>query len=121
MPPRTWPRFAALGMAFGAALPLVAQDRAKDAADLPEGAGKAIAVAACLQCHAVKVLATQRKNRAAWETTVYDMVGKGAQLLPDEIEPLVTYLAAHFGPEPPAAKRKPTPPAAPESKNKLSR
>jgi hypothetical protein len=75
--------------------------------ELPEGEGKAIAVASCLQCHAVKTLANQRKDRANWEATVYDMVGKGAQLVPDEIDPLVSYLAAHFGPEAPRA----TPPA----------
>jgi mono/diheme cytochrome c family protein len=114
---RTWPRVAALCVAFGAALPLPAQERAKEpSADLPEGAGKAIAVAACVQCHGVKMLASQRKDRAAWESTVYDMVGKGAQLLPEEIDPLVTYLAAHFGPEP-SAKPKPAEPTAPESKS----
>lgn len=104
MRPRTWLRVASLGVAFGVAVRLPAGERPKSSAlDLPEGEGKAIALAACLQCHGAKTLTHQRKDRAAWEATVYDMVGKGAPLLPDEIDPLVTYLAAYFGPETPRA------------------
>jgi hypothetical protein len=100
MRPRTWLRAAALGVACGIAARVPASEPpSSPSTELPEGEGKAIAVASCLQCHAAKTLAHQRKDRAAWEATVYDMVGKGAQLLPDEIDPLVAYLAAHFSPE----------------------
>jgi mono/diheme cytochrome c family protein len=56
---------------------------------------------ACVQCHALRPVTLQRKTADQWRDTVYGMIGRGAQVKPDEIEPITSYLAAAFGPETP--------------------
>lgn len=60
---------------------------------------------ACAPCHAniLRVLQIHRKSAAEWRDTVYSMIGRGAQILPDEVEPLTAYLTATAGPRPPAS------------------
>jgi len=53
--------------------------------------------AACVQCHDLRPIAAQRKERAAWRRTVNEMIWRGAPLLPGEAAILVDYLAAEFG------------------------
>lgn len=54
---------------------------------------------ACVQCHALRPVTLQRKTADQWRDTVYGMIGRGAQVKPDEIEPITGYLAATFGPQ----------------------
>ena len=60
---------------------------------------------ACAPCHSniLRVLQIHRKSAADWRDTVYSMIGRGAQILPDEVEPLTAYLTATAGPRPPSA------------------
>ena len=60
---------------------------------------------ACTGCHAniLRVVQIHRKPAAEWRDTVYSMIGRGAQILPDEIEPLTAFLAATAGPDRPRA------------------
>ena len=62
----------------------------------------------CTGCHRniLGVVGFQRKSREQWRDTVYSMIGRGAQILPDEIEPIASYLVANFGPNsaPPASR-----------------
>jgi mono/diheme cytochrome c family protein len=91
-----------LGGVLGLVLPFsifsqqVKNDRG---AALPAGEGKALVVSACLQCHGAKEIASQRMDAAGWGRNVHDMVSKGAQLFPDEIDGVVNYLAKNFGPK----------------------
>ena len=55
----------------------------------------------CTGCHNLKSTVHERKNRAGWNKTVADMVQRGAQLFPEEIEPITAYLAKSFGPDVP--------------------
>lgn len=66
---------------------------------LPEGEGKELILGTCTQCHNLAPVVLQRKSAAGWEHTVRDMVSRGAQIHAREIEPIVSYLAQHFGPE----------------------
>jgi cytochrome c5 len=60
---------------------------------------------ACAPCHGniLRVLQIHRKSAAEWRDTVYSMIGRGAQILPDEVEPLTAYLTATAGPRPSSA------------------
>jgi hypothetical protein len=58
---------------------------------------------ACAPCHAniLRVTQIHRKSADQWRETVFSMIGRGAQILPDEIEPLTAFLAATAGPNQP--------------------
>jgi len=53
---------------------------------------------ACVQCHGMGRTQIQRKTADRWRDTVYSMISRGAPVMPDEIEPLIDYLAATYGP-----------------------
>lgn len=65
---------------------------------LPDGEGKDLVLGACVQCHALTEVTMQRKTPEKWQTTIRDMVSRGAQVKPDEIEIISSYLAQHFKP-----------------------
>ena len=60
--------------------------------------GKVAVGQACMACHSMNQLGFHRKTADQWRDTVYSMIGRGAQVFPDEIEPLTAYLAQAFGP-----------------------
>ncbi len=43
------------------------------------------------------MLEIRNRSEDEWRDTIYSMIGRGAQVLPDEIEPLVAYLVASAG------------------------
>jgi cytochrome c553 len=76
------------------------------AQSLPPGEGQAVVLAACVQCHDLRAVVSQRKDASAWRRTLNEMIWRGAPLLPGEVEVLTGYLASAFGPQagpPPAA------------------
>ena len=66
--------------------------------DLPPGPGAAIVGVACAQCHSVRVVTQLRQGRRAWRDEVYYNILRGAQVSPDDIDTVVTYLETNFGP-----------------------
>jgi hypothetical protein len=52
---------------------------------------------ACGGCHGLDVVTGQQLSRSAWATTVDQMVGKGADLDPDQAAQVTDYLARHYG------------------------
>ena len=68
------------------------------ASPLPEGEGRDIVATACSQCHGLNAFTGLRENAQAWRWQVYDMILRGAQIGPDEMETVVKYLTTHFGP-----------------------
>lgn len=70
---------------------------AVNAADLPEGPGRASVAEVCGACHPLGQALGKRQSRAEWAATVEQMVGRGAPLAPDEFDPVVDYLTAWFG------------------------
>jgi cytochrome c5 len=89
-----WPAASVLliltpGFLFGQAAP-----------QLPAGDGRDLVATACTQCHALRPIVMKRDGAGGWRATVEEMVIRGAQLLPEEAESVVRYLAANFGPGP---------------------
>jgi mono/diheme cytochrome c family protein len=70
----------------------------KEDAGLPEGAGRALMLQACVQCHDFKSVVSQRKTAEAWRRTINEMIWRGAPLMADEAAVLADYLSAAFGP-----------------------
>ena len=68
---------------------------------LPAGDGRQTLLDSCASCHNLKVVVDARKSRAGWSKAINDMVQRGAQLFPEEIEPLTAYLFKFYGPDVP--------------------
>lgn len=58
--------------------------------------GKALMEARCTQCHTLDRVIAAKKDAAAWQNNVDRMIGKGAELSPEEAKVLVDYLAATY-------------------------
>lgn len=65
---------------------------------LSNTAAHALIVDNCLSCHAEEMIAQQRLTPAQWGNVVKKMHGWGAPVEPENIDPLVAYLAATYGP-----------------------
>lgn len=66
---------------------------------LPAGDGKELVVELCSRaCHNLQKVVSSRKTDKEWERSVYDMVARGAQIFPEEVEAIVKYLAKSFPP-----------------------
>jgi cytochrome c5 len=72
--------------------------RAQNANPLPPGDGRDIVAVACSQCHYLGTIAKIRDGAAGWRIYVNNMVLRGAQLTPPEIDKVVDYLALNLGP-----------------------
>ena len=55
--------------------------------------GQVLMNEACVQCHDVRIIVSQRKTAAAWRRTINEMIWKGAPLMADEVPILAEYLA----------------------------
>ncbi len=64
---------------------------------MPAGDGSALVSGVCSGCHSVDMVLVQSKSRREWESTVQDMVSRGAQISSEERGAIVSYLAEHYG------------------------
>ena len=64
---------------------------------LPPAENRDLVLNSCGGCHNLKVVVQARKTPAEWTKCVNDMIQRGAQLFPEEIEPLTTYFSKNFG------------------------
>ena len=74
---------------------LQAQDKT---AQLPDGDGKEPTQRLCGTCHAAEVVVGKHETKERWGQIVADMVNKGATGSDEELNQVIEYLAAHFGP-----------------------
>jgi cytochrome c5 len=91
-------RVLALALAFAfiaAASPSRAQQNANP---LPQGEGRELVAVACSQCHYLGTIAKIRNGTTGWRIFVNNMVLRGAQLNPSEVDKVVDYLARNLGP-----------------------
>jgi mono/diheme cytochrome c family protein len=77
---------------------LAQEGRAPAANPLPAGQGRDIVAVACSQCHGLNAFTWLRQGEQAWRHQVYDMILRGSQIGPSEIDTVVTYLTTNFGP-----------------------
>ena len=67
----------------------------------------------CTQCHTTAAIEVTRDGRHGWENTVHKMVSAGAQVNAEEMEVVIDYLAARFGPGAGPMKTGVLPPGSP--------
>ena len=72
--------------------------RAQNAPALPAGEGRDIVAVACTQCHTLTPLVGMRDGPVGWKRHVYNMVIRGAQLSPRDVDTVLQYLNTNFGP-----------------------
>ena len=65
-------------------------------AQLPDGPGKEAVVKVCGGCHDPSTAAAVRLTRDGWQSTINDMVARGARGTDEELTAVFDYLAAHF-------------------------
>ena len=70
----------------------------QNANPLPPGDGREIVAVACSQCHYLGTIAKIRDGAVGWRTYVSNMVLRGAQLTPAEVDKVVNYLSTNLGP-----------------------
>lgn len=98
-------------LALGASsLPLRAQAPPNP---LPPGDGADIIAVTCSQCHGLNAITQLRMDGKAWRHQIYDMIERGAQVRPDQVDTMVNYLQTHFGPGVPFPGPPPAPVALP--------
>jgi len=69
------------------------------AQDLPEGDGKAITKRMCSSCHPLTTVTGKKASKDQWGIIVDRMVVLGAKGTDEEVEIVIDYLAANFGPK----------------------
>src|SRR5262245_21350541 len=64
--------------------------------------GRQVVAQVCATCHTtiVRMIQVHKHTKEQWKDTVYFMISRGAQIMPDEIEPVTAYLAATAGSNP---------------------
>jgi cytochrome c5 len=64
--------------------------------------GRQVVTQVCAACHTtiVRMIQVHKQTAEQWKDTVYFMISRGAQIMPDEIEPVTAYLAAASGTNP---------------------
>jgi len=91
-------RFILAAASILAGITLNSSAEAQQANPFPPGAGRDLIAVACTQCHRAGPIIQLRMGEPGWRRQVYNMVLRGAQIGPDEIDDVVKYLATNFGP-----------------------
>ncbi len=65
-------------------------------AQLPDGPGRDAVVKVCGFCHDSITAASVRLTRDGWQSTINDMVARGAKGTDEELTQILDYLATHF-------------------------
>src|SRR5436309_2682750 len=68
--------------------------------------GRQVVAQACTTCHTtiVRMVQVHKQTGAQWKDTVYFMISRGAQIMPDEIEAVTAFLAETSGRGRPGAR-----------------
>lgn len=61
--------------------------------------GRQVVAQVCTTCHTTlgRMIQVHKQTAEQWRDTVYFMISRGAQVMPDEIEPVTAFLAATAG------------------------
>lgn len=74
---------------------------------LTPGKGVELATARCVICHDAQHITRSKLSRGEWEFNIKNMIERGAPVAPNEIAPILEYLATYYNRDAPAP-----PPAA---------
>ena len=63
---------------------------------MPEGKGREMVTEVCVTCHTLDTVLTRNKNKQNWQSTVTDMIARGAQITTAEAETVINYLSMYY-------------------------
>ena len=63
---------------------------------LPDGPGRQLVEGRCASCHDLGRVVSIRRTRAEWESLTRNMLGRGPQATPEQVQAISDYLATHF-------------------------
>jgi competence ComEA-like helix-hairpin-helix protein len=66
--------------------------------ELPLGDGRDLLVKNCSGCHQLMVVTSQHKSESGWTDTIVEMRNRGANGSDEDMEHIIRYLTANFGP-----------------------
>jgi competence protein ComEA len=72
--------------------------------ELPPGEGKDLLVKNCTGCHQLATVTAQHKSESGWADTVIEMRNRGANGSDEDMEKIIHYLTANFGPQTASAR-----------------
>jgi competence protein ComEA len=72
--------------------------------DLPPGEGRELLLKNCVGCHELAVVTSQHKSESKWTDTIVEMRNRGANGSDEDMEQIIHYLTANFGPDRAPAK-----------------
>jgi len=72
--------------------------------ELPPGEGRDLLLKDCVGCHQLTVVSSQHKSESKWTDTIVEMRNRGANGSDEDMEQIINYLTANFGPDSAAAK-----------------
>jgi competence ComEA-like helix-hairpin-helix protein len=72
---------------------------ASQTAGAQDGETKKLLERTCTRCHTLVSTYRMRNTRERWAEIVDDMVSRGADATDDDIERIIDYLTAHYGPK----------------------
>jgi competence protein ComEA len=67
--------------------------------ELPDGKGKEAVVSTCTDCHDTERIRAQHLDEEGWSAILREMIETGANINPDDMKVIVSYLAKNFGPD----------------------
>ncbi len=80
---------------------------------------RTLVLEACVQCHDLKAITSQKKSEAAWRRTVNEIIWRGAPLMPGEADAITKYLTSWSAGVPPAPAGRPARPLPPGAGREL--
>jgi competence protein ComEA len=72
--------------------------------ELPPGEGRDLLLKTCVGCHQLTVVTSQHKSESKWTDTIIEMRNRGANGSDEDMEQIIHYLTANFGPDSTPAK-----------------
>jgi cytochrome c5 len=64
--------------------------------ELPEGPGKQVVMGRCSICHDLGRVVSVRRKAQEWEQVTRNMIERGPQASPEQVQTIVAYLTKHF-------------------------
>lgn len=63
---------------------------------LPDGPGKELVQSRCAFCHDLGRVVSVSRKKEEWESVTRNMIGRGPEANPAQVQAIIDYLAAHF-------------------------
>src|SRR3954470_21208299 len=67
--------------------------------ELPDGKGKEAVLSTCTDCHDTARIQAQHLDEEGWSSIIREMIETGANINPDDMKIIISYLAKNFGPD----------------------